>query len=77
MLTKKNLKSILVPTLLALSCLNSCATTNYNCPTWPIAGENVAKELEAAGELNNTWEWIGRLNKLRQELELCKKNPSL
>lgn len=72
MLTKKNLKFILAPTLLALSFLNSCTTANYdNCPTYPIAGEKVAKELEQAGDLPNTWEWIGRINKLKQELDLC------
>ena len=59
--------------LLALSCLSSCATTNYdNCPIYPVAGEKVAKELESAGDLPNTWEWIGRVNKVREELELCK-----
>lgn len=45
-----------------------------NCPTYPVAGEKVAKEL---GDLpyvgyENTWEWIGRIDKLRQELELCQ-----
>lgn len=60
-------------TLLALICLSSCMTTSYNfCPTYPIAGEKVAKELESAGDLPNTWEWIGRINKLKQELDLCK-----
>lgn len=64
---------ILVEVLLVQSCLSSCTTANYNnCPTWPIAGEKVANELETAGELPNTWEWIGRVNKLREELELCR-----
>nr|DAF74592.1 MAG TPA: PalH/RIM21 [Caudoviricetes sp.] len=22
----------------------------------------------------NTWEWLGRINKLRQELELCRSD---
>ena len=45
------------------------------CPVWPTAGQAVAAELEKAScsEFPNTWEWIGRLNKLRQELELCHK----
>ena len=34
--------------------------------------EQFAKELESAGDLPNTWEWIGRINKLKQELDLCK-----
>ena len=62
-------------TLAALSCLSSCTTVNSDyCPVWPPAGLAVAAELEKAGysEFPNTWEWIGRLNKLRQELELCE-----
>lgn len=61
--------------LAALSCLNSCTVANYNnCPTFPIAGGKVAIELEKASynEYPYTWEWIGRLNKLRMELELCR-----
>ena len=61
--------------LAVLSFLNSCTVANYNnCPTFPIAGEKVAIELEKAScnEYPYTWEWIGRLNKLRMELELCK-----
>ena len=59
--------------LLVLLLLNSCKTTNFSyCPTFPIGGKEVAKELESAGDLPNTWEWIGRINKLREELELCK-----
>ena len=38
-------------------------------PIYPVAGKTVAEELEKAGELPNTWEWIGRIDKLRQELE--------
>ena len=54
--------------------LFACSTTNYNhyCPVYPIAGDKVAKELESAGDLPNTWEWIGRINKLKQELDLCE-----
>lgn len=60
--------------LLALSCLSGCTTANYNnCPIYPIAGKKVAKELESAGDLPDTWEWIGRINKLKQELDLCQK----
>ena len=56
-----------------MSCLNGCTTANYNnCYVYPIAGEKVAQELEKAGEIPNTWEWIGRIDKLRQELELCR-----
>lgn len=58
-----------------LSCLVSCRQVSYeNCPTYPVAGAAVAAELEKASysEFPNTWEWIGRINKLRQELELCE-----
>lgn len=61
--------------LAALICLNSCTTANYsNCPEYPVAGQKVADELKNApyDEYPNTWEWIGRINKLRQELELCR-----
>lgn len=79
MLTKKQQRYTLSLMLLALSCLSSCTMANYNnyCPIYPIAGEKVAKELESAGDLPNTWEWIGRINKLRQELEVCQKSSKL
>ena len=57
--------------LLSLSCLSSCTMENYNyCPMYPIAGEKVADEIE---HLNapNFWEWMGRINKLRQQIEIC------
>ena len=61
--------------LIVMSLLISCRQVNYNnCPIYPVAGEKVAKELYKADykEFENTWEWIGRIDKLRQELELCK-----
>ena len=61
--------------LAAMICLNSCAPVDYSssCPVYPTAGEKVAAELENANysEFPNTWEWIGRIDKLRQELEMC------
>ncbi len=58
-------------------CLSSCAAAVYSssCPVYPVAGEKVAAELEKVGysEFPNTWEWIGRIDKLRQELEVCGK----
>lgn len=41
---------------------------------YPVAGKKVAQELEKAelDEAENFWEWMGRVNKLREELELCK-----
>ena len=72
---KKKQRFILSLMLLGQSFLASCTIANYNnCPTYPVAGEKVASELEKASydEYPNTWEWIGRIDKLRQELELCK-----
>ena len=62
--------------LLFLLILFGCSTTaNYNnCPTYPVGGAKVGAEVSRldAVEFSNTWEWIGRIDKLRQELELCK-----
>lgn len=55
-------------------CLNSCAPVSSDyCPVYPVAGEKVAAELEKIPYQNyeNFWEWIARINKLRQETELC------
>jgi hypothetical protein len=61
--------------MLMLILLLGCSTTEYsNCPTYPVGGAMVGAELSrlSGSEYPNTWEWIGRINKLRQELELCK-----
>ncbi len=64
-------------------CLSSCKTTSSEgasfCPVYPIAGEKVAQELKNAdyASFPYTWEWIGRINKLRQELELCQGSKFL
>lgn len=62
--------------LVVLICLSSCAQVDYSpsCPVYPVAGAKVGAELEKAGysEFPNTWEWIGRIDKLRQELEVCR-----
>lgn len=58
--------------LIVMSCLSSCTTTSYNnCPVFPVAGENVAKELETVDYENHPhfWEWIGRIDKLKQEMD--------
>ncbi len=75
MSNKKRPRFILALMLTALLCLLSCAPANCNlCPTYPVAGPKVAAELEHAGYDNyrHTWEWLGRIDKLRQELELCR-----
>lgn len=64
--------------LIATLFLSSCRTENYNqglCPAYPVAGPKVAAELAKIPPktIPATWEWIGRINKLRQELELCQR----
>lgn len=59
--------------LISLICLNSCTVTSYDiCPIYPVAGEKVAEEIK---DINGKyfWDWVGRINKLRQQLELCQK----
>lgn len=57
-------------------CLSSCTKTNYDyyCPVYPKAGEKVAAELVQISfeQAPFFWEWLEKINKLRQELELCK-----
>ncbi len=74
----KKLKYIPGRMLIVILCLNSCMTAHsdagFDCPVYPAAGPETAKELEKAdyASFSHTWEWIGRINKLRQELELCQ-----
>lgn len=71
---RKRLKYILALMLAALSFCVSCTQVNYeNCPVYPVAGAKVAVELEKLNysEFPNMWEWVGRIDKLRQELEVC------
>lgn len=65
--------------LLAVSCCRSSKTTLCNCPIYPIGGRAVGQELSNLNysEYPNTWEWIGRINKLRQELEICHSPASV
>lgn len=62
--------------ILAVIVLCSCSTTvSYNiCPSYPVGGEKVAEELEKVpyDGYEDFWEWIARINKLREELELCQ-----
>lgn len=59
----------------AALCLSSCAGISYDyCPVYPKAGSRVAAELENLSfeQAPAFWEWLGRINKLREELELCQ-----
>ena len=42
------------------------------CPVYPIAGKKVADEI-ADLDAPAFWEWMGRINKLRLQLEICKE----
>ena len=59
--------------LIVMICLSSCTITAYEyCPTYPVAGYKVADEIRNI-EGKYFWDWVGRIDKLRQQLELCKK----
>ena len=57
--------------------LSACSCkVNYDyCPIYPVGGEKVGQELKKlnAAEYSATFEWIARINKLKQELTLCEK----
>lgn len=62
--------------LILLITLFGCSTrANYNfCPMFPVGGAKVGAEVSRLDvkDYPHTWEWIGRIDKLRQELELCR-----
>lgn len=62
--------------LAGILCLSSCTTANYsyNCPVYPVAGKPVYEELKNIPYqgYEDFWEWMGRINKLRGELEICR-----
>ncbi len=63
-------------TLAALLFLQGCEQESYDaCPSYPIAGNAVADELEAnCADCEATWEWLGRVAKLKEQLDLCRKD---
>ena len=59
--------------LSAMSCLSSCVAASCDVPLlpeFPFAGIKVAEEMQqlSAADYPYLWEWVGRLNKLRLEL---------
>lgn len=71
----KKQKFGLLLVLMMIIC-NACSTTeSYNvCPVWPVGGKpigDVYRKLSTEDRVAFN-EWANRLNKLRQELELCK-----
>lgn len=62
--------------MLATVSLSACSCrVNYDvCPTYPKGGEPVGKELSRlnTAEYPALFEWLARINKLKQELDLCE-----
>jgi hypothetical protein len=56
-----------------------CTTASYSgpCPPWPIAGPEVAAELEdvAYDSHQHFWNWMARLDVLKQQLDRCRAGP--
>jgi hypothetical protein len=48
---------------------------NY-CPVYPVAGKPVYEELKNIPYqgYEDFWEWMGRINKLKGELDICQKS---
>lgn len=72
---KRKLKYILLLMLSAMILFGCSTPANYNnCPVYPVGGRAVGQELEKVPYqgYERFWEWLGRVDKLRQELELCK-----
>ena len=66
--------SLISPVILLCSC---SMKVDYNlCPVYPVGGKPVAEELKNVPYegYEDFWEWVARVNKLREELELCRKN---
>ena len=62
--------------MLAVMSLSACSTPVYysSCPVYPVGGAKVGAELEKISfeQAPALWEWLGRIDKLRQELEVCR-----
>ncbi len=66
---------------LGLSLCAACTMASYSaapkdtCPPFPIAGKEVAAELESIDEASHPhlWLWLGRLEKLKRQLAACKE----
>jgi hypothetical protein len=76
MLKMLGTKYILSLMLVGVSC--SCTSTKESysiTPIFPIGGEKVGEELKTIPYegYEDMWEWIGRLHKLKMELDEWKK----
>ena len=76
-LIKRILPLVLITTLaIFLSGCGSAAFESGTCPTWPEAGPVVAEEVKRgmmmpADQFPAFWEWMGRVDKLRDQLLAC------
>ena len=75
-LIKRILPLALIVTLaISLSACGSAVFEAGSCPTWPEAGSVVAEEVERgmmpADQFPAFWEWMGRVDKLRDQLLAC------
>ena len=55
--------------------LSSCAKTCFDyMPQWPVAGPDVAAELESLPYegYEDFWEWLARLNKTREIIQTAE-----
>ncbi len=70
---KQQLRLVLMPVVMSLC---GCSNPVYysSCPLYPVGGAKVGIEIERLSfeEYPATWEWLGRIDKLRQELQVCK-----
>ena len=75
-LTRRILPLALIATLaIFLAGCGNAAFEPGTCPTWPVAGATVAEEVERgmmpADRFPAFWEWMGRVDKLRDQLLEC------
>lgn len=68
------MKCARVVSSLALVGLLAACSTPHQCPPFPIAGPKVAEELDLIPFEGNEdfWFWMGRLEKLKRQLEACR-----
>ena len=75
-LIRRTLPLALIVTLaISLSACGNAVFEAGSCPTWPEAGSAVALEVERgmmpADQFPAFWDWMGRVDKLRDQLSDC------
>ena len=58
--------------VLSLQCCSTAGSYN-NCTVFPKGGPEVGKEIDQIPYqgYEHFWEWLGRLQKLKEELDIC------